>query len=100
MFATPVASRTLKGSSNGTERAFRHSPYRNVRGEAGIAVHHLTQVLAPDCTPLFLTDGFKEYATALQTHYGYWVQPERRQARGPALKPRWMPLPGLLYAQV
>src|SRR4029453_18445431 len=37
MFATPVASRTLKGSSNGTERAFRHSPYRNVRGEAGIA---------------------------------------------------------------
>src|SRR5215831_424257 len=38
MFAPPVASRTLKGSSNGTERAFRHSPYRNVRGEAGIAV--------------------------------------------------------------
>src|SRR5262249_16583184 len=37
MFATPVASRTLKGSSNGTERGFRHSPYRNVRGEAGIA---------------------------------------------------------------
>jgi len=37
MFATPVASRTLKGSSKGTERAFRHSPYRNVRGEAGIA---------------------------------------------------------------
>src|SRR5262249_20779528 len=37
MFATPVASRTLKGASNGTERAFRHSPYRNVRGEAGIA---------------------------------------------------------------
>jgi Transposase IS66 family len=37
MFATPVASRTLKGSSNDTERAFRHSPYRNVRGEAGIA---------------------------------------------------------------
>src|SRR4029453_18108312 len=37
MFATPVASITLKGASNGTERAFRHSPYRNVRGEAGIA---------------------------------------------------------------
>lgn len=46
------------------------------------------------------TDGFKEYATALLTHYGQWVQPARRQDKGPAPKPRWMPLPGLLYAQV
>src|SRR6266436_3752294 len=32
--------------------------------------------------------------------YGHWVQSPRRQAQGPAPKPRWMPLPGLLYAQV
>jgi len=38
--------------------------------------------------------------TAVLTHYGHWVQPPRRQAQGPAPKPRWMPLPGLLYAQV
>ena len=38
--------------------------------------------------------------TALLTHYGHWVQPPRRQATGPAPKPRWMPLPQLLYAQV
>ena len=63
-------------------------------------VHQVMQVLAPGCVPLFLTDGFKEYATALLTHYGQWVQPERRQATGPAPKPRWMPLPGLRYAQV
>jgi hypothetical protein len=63
-------------------------------------VHHITQVLAPDCTPLFLTDGFSEYLKALVTHYGEWIQPERRQAKGPMPKPRWMPLPGLLYAQV
>jgi len=63
-------------------------------------VHHVTQVLAPDCAPLFLTDGFREYATALLTHYGQWVQPPRRQAHGPASKPRWMPGPQLLYAQV
>jgi hypothetical protein len=63
-------------------------------------VHHVTQVLAPDCAPLFLTDGFREYGTALLTHYGYWVQPERHQPRGPVPKPRWMPLPQLLYAQV
>src|SRR5262249_1187717 len=42
-------------------------------------VHQVVQVLAPDCVPLFLTDGFKEYMTALLTHYGYWVQPERQR---------------------
>jgi IS1 family transposase len=63
-------------------------------------VHHVAQVLAPDCAPLFLTDGFREYLTALLTHYGQWVQPPRHQAQGPAPKPRWMPLPALLYAQV
>jgi hypothetical protein len=36
-------------------------------------VHQVVQVLAPGCVPLFLTDGFKEYTTALLTHYGQWV---------------------------
>ena len=63
-------------------------------------VHQVAQVLAPDCAPLFLTDGFREYLTALLTHYGQWVQPARRRAQGPAPQPRWMPLPQLLYAQV
>jgi IS1 family transposase len=63
-------------------------------------VHQVAQVLAPDCAPLFLSDGFREYMTALLTHYGQWVQPPRRQAQGPAPKPRWMPLSQLLYAQV
>src|SRR3989442_3723127 len=63
-------------------------------------VHQVAQLLAPDGVSLFLTDGFKEYITALLTHYGQWVQPEGRQATGPAPKPRWMPRPQLLYAQV
>jgi IS1 family transposase len=63
-------------------------------------VHQGAQMLAPDCAPLFLSDGFRAYLTALLTHYGQWVQPPRRQAQGPAPKPRWMPLPHLLYAQV
>jgi IS1 family transposase len=63
-------------------------------------VHQVAQVLAPDCAPLFLTDGFRAYLTALLTHYGHWVQLPRRQAHGPTPKPRWMPLPQLLYAQV
>ncbi|HEY5870285.1 MAG TPA: hypothetical protein VI542_32745 [Candidatus Tectomicrobia bacterium] len=63
-------------------------------------VHQVTQVLAPACIPLFLTDGLKDYGTALLTHFGHWMQPERRQDTGPMPKPRWMPLPELLYAQV
>ena len=63
-------------------------------------VHSVVEVLAPGCVPLFLTDGFKEYATALLTHFGSWVQPPRWQAQGPTPKPRWRPLPELLYAQV
>src|SRR2546425_11447659 len=63
-------------------------------------VHQVVQMLAPGCVPLFLTDGFKEYATALLTHFGQWVQPPRRQDKGPHPKPRWIPLPQLLYAQV
>ena len=63
-------------------------------------VHQVTQVLAPDCAPLFLTDGLRDYLTALVTHYGRWVQPERRHSKGSIPKPRWMPLPQLLYAQV
>ena len=63
-------------------------------------VHQVVQVLAPGCVPLFLTDGFKEYTTALLTHFGQWVHLPRSQATGPAPKPRWMPLLQLLYAQV
>src|SRR4029450_10821904 len=58
-------------------------------------VHQVVQVLAPGCMPLFLTDGFKEYTTALLTHYGQWVQPARQRAQGPAPKPRWIPQPPL-----
>src|SRR6266567_755777 len=70
------------------------------RAMAQRVVHQVVQVLAPGCVPLFLTDGFKEYTLALLTHYGQWVQPARCQATGAAPKPRWMPHPGLLYAQV
>jgi hypothetical protein len=63
-------------------------------------VHQVTRVLAPGYVPLLLTDGFKEYRTAILTHFGSWIQPKRRQAKGPLPKPRWMPLPALRYAQV
>src|SRR5262249_46853363 len=67
---------------------------------AQCVVHQVAQLLAPGWVPLFLSDGFKEYMAAILTHFGHWVQRPRRQATGPSPKPRWMPLPGLLYAQV
>ena len=47
-------------------------------------VHQVVQVLAPGCVPLFLTDGLKDYGTAFLTHFGHWMQPERRQDKGPS----------------
>jgi IS1 family transposase len=63
-------------------------------------VHQVVQVLAPTCMPLCLTDGLKDYGTAFLSHFGSWMQPARRRDTGPLPKPRWMPLPQLLYAQV
>src|SRR5262245_47097009 len=63
-------------------------------------VHQVVSLLAPGCVPAWLSDGFKGYLPAIVGHFGFWVHPERRQDKGPWPKPRWMPLPGLLYAQV
>jgi IS1 family transposase len=63
-------------------------------------VHQVVQRLAPDCVPLFLTDGLKDYGTAFLSHFGQWMQPARRRDKGPLPQPRWMPVPQLLYAQV
>jgi hypothetical protein len=62
-------------------------------GMAPHVVHQVVEVLAPGWVPLLLTDGLKEYATAVLTHVGHWVQPPRRHATGLAPKPRWLPQP-------
>ncbi len=67
---------------------------------AQVVLHQIMQLVAPGCVPLFLSDGNPHYLTAIVTHFGHWVQPPRRQACGLAPKPRWIPLPELLYAQV
>src|SRR5262249_27907774 len=63
-------------------------------------VHQVVGLLASGCVPAWFSDGFKGYLPAIAGHFGFWVHPERRQDKGPWPKPRWMPLPGLLYAQV
>jgi len=50
--------------------------------------------------PLFTSDQLPEYRTALLRAYGKWYQPERKGNRGRFPKPRQVPPPGLLYAQV
>ncbi len=63
-------------------------------------VHQVVSVLSPGCMPAWFSDGFPGYLPAILGHLGWWVQPARRQDRGPWPKPRWMPLAGLRYAQV
>lgn len=66
---------------------------------AQTVVHLVKQRLAPGCLPLFTTDGLAHYQTALLTHFGHWLQPPPTPS-GRTPKPRWFPLPGLLYAQL
>jgi len=63
-------------------------------------VHRVSQRLASGCVPAWFSDGFKGYLPAILSHFGLWMHRARRQDKGPWSKPRWMPLPGLLYAQV
>jgi IS1 family transposase len=63
-------------------------------------VHQVVQRLSPGCVPLCMTDGLKDYGMAFLAHFGQWMQPARRRERGLLPKPRWFPVPELLYAQV
>jgi IS1 family transposase len=67
---------------------------------AQYVVHRAAQRLASSCVPAWFSDGFKGYLPAILGHFGLWVHPKRRHDKGPWPRPRWMPLPGLLYAQV
>lgn len=58
-------------------------------------VHKVAMVLKKGLVPLFLTDGNRTYQQPILSHYGEWRAPEEGQR-----KPRWVPLPNLLYAQV
>jgi len=46
---------------------------------AQAVLHQIAQLLAPGCVPLFVSDGYPHYLTAIVTHFGHWVQPPRRQ---------------------
>ncbi len=67
---------------------------------AQLLIHGLTLILAPECIPLFISDGLDAYASALLRHYGEWVNIPRRHKRGRSPKPRFCAVSGLRYAQV
>ena len=59
-------------------------------------IHSLRELLAPDCLPLFTSDGLNLYFYALTAHFGQWLQVGRR---GRKVK-QWQVAPGLIYGQV
>ncbi len=59
-------------------------------------IHSLRELLAPDCLPLFTSDGLNLYFYALTAHFGQWLQVGRR---GRKVK-QWQVSPGLIYGQV
>lgn len=67
---------------------------------AQLLIHAICKLLAPGCVPLFLSDQWSAYASALLTHFGHWVPVPRRHRLGRSPKPRLQPLPDLHYAQV
>ncbi len=59
-------------------------------------IHSLRQILAPDCVPLFTSDGLNLYFYALTAHFGQWLAFGRR-GRNVC---RWLVEPRLIYGQV
>jgi IS1 family transposase/transposase-like protein len=63
---------------------------------AHLLIHSLRQLLAPDCLPLFTSDGLNVYFYALTAHFGQWLL-IRRRGRNVC---QWQVAAGLIYGQV
>jgi IS1 family transposase len=61
---------------------------------AHAVVHALGKVLAPNCLPIFTSDGLKLYFYALTAHFGSWADAVGQQPR------QWQVHAGLLYGQL
>lgn len=67
--------------------------------QADLLLRRVRQVSDPTI-PFFTSDQFAEYPAALLAAYGEWVYPARNGRRGRHPKPRLVPPPELVYAQV
>jgi IS1 family transposase len=61
---------------------------------AHAVIHDLRQHLAPDCLPVFTSDGLNYYFYALTAHFGQWVNEMGRRRR------QWQVATGLIYGQL
>ncbi len=61
---------------------------------AHAVVHALRQRLAPDCLPVFTSDGLKLSFDALTAHFGHWAADVGHRAQ------QWQVAAGLIYGQV
>jgi IS1 family transposase len=61
---------------------------------AHVVIHQLHERLAPDCLPVFTSDGLNLYFYALTAHFGQWVERVGRRTR------EWQVAAGLIYGQV
>jgi IS1 family transposase len=72
---------------------------KRIQSQANLLLERVVHV-TDDHVPFFTSDQLHEYRTALLQAYGEWYQPLRQGPRGRYPKPRRVPLPDLLYAQV
>src|SRR5437763_15195002 len=63
---------------------------------AHLLIHSLRHLLAPDCLPLFTSDGLNLYFYALTAHFGQWLQVVRRGRK----VFQWQVAAELIYGQV
>jgi len=69
---------------------------RRTQHAAHLLIHSLRELLAPDCLPLFTSDGLNLSFYALTAHFGRWSQICRRGRK----VLRWQVAEGLIYGQV
>ncbi len=67
---------------------------QRTQADAHRVVHRVVQRLAPDCVPVFSSDGLRQYFYALTAHFGQWTQPDGKR------RPVWQVLPEFLYGQL
>ena len=67
---------------------------RRSTADACHLLHLVWQRLAPDCLPIFTSDGLNQYFYSVTAHFGSWHKPPR------ARKYHWFPDPRLQYAQL
>ena len=104
----PVETASDETGRHWTHCSFARTTRLILAVEVGLRDEHLAQELvkqttcrlAPDCHPLWVSDGWKAYILALVLQFHLLVYQIKRRTRGRPPKPKMIPHPALRYAQV